>query len=340
MSVSDNQENVPLAFALVIGAGVSTGLGAAVVFFPSLVMIASRRVLGASLGFSAGVMIYVSFVEIFRKAVIAFQVGGHTENEGTIYTTICFFGGVLLMMALNQVVALLLGDINTRNHPGPVSPTPVARTMNESDSREDDIEQPTTVEIDGMEVEIEDDFEDNLPLPDQPAAEHQDGEASKEADMDEEERKKLVKMGMNTALAIGLHNFPEGLATFVAAVADPAVGTVLAVAIAIHNIPEGLCVALPIYYATGSRLKAFLWALSSGASEVVAALLGWAVLASAMDSVTYGILYGVVAGMMTIISVRELLPTAHHYDPEDTVVSYAFISGMVLMALSLVLFLV
>merc|ERR1711935_567266 len=119
---------------------------------------------------------------------------------------------------------------------------------------------------------------------------------------------------------------------------DPSVGAVLAIAIAIHDIPEGLCVALPIYYATGSRMKAFLWALLSGASEIVAALLGWAVLSTAVNESTYAILFGLVSGMMVIISVRELLPTAHHYDPEDTVVTYSFIGGMLLMSLSLVMF--
>jgi len=339
MVAVDNSENVPIAIALVIGAGISTGLGAAVVFFPSLVMIASRRVLGASLGFSAGVMTYVSFVEILQKSVIAFEDGGYDENKARIYASGCFFGGVLLMLLLHKIVAVLLGGNHAHRQPGPVSPTPVAQTTRESDSGEEEEQKPETVEIDGMEVEVDDDFEDNLPLPNQ-ANNENDAESKEEDEMEEEERKKLVKMGMNTALAIGLHNFPEGLATFVAAVNDPTVGLVLAVAIAIHNIPEGLCVALPIYYATGSRLKAFLWALSSGASEIVAALLGWLILASVVDDVTYAILFGLVAGMMVIISMQELLPTAHHYDPEDTVVSNCFIAGMMLMALSLVLFLV
>lgn len=152
------------------------------------------------------------------------------------------------------------------------------------------------------------------------------------------EKEKLIKMGINTAIAIGLHNFPEGLATFVSALNDPKVGAVLAVAIGIHNIPEGLCVALPIYYATGNRWKAFGWALVSGISEPFAALLGWAVLANSFSNVMYAILFGGVAGMMVIISSRELLPTAHRYDPEDTVVTFSFIAGMVIMALSLVLF--
>jgi zinc transporter, ZIP family len=137
-----------------------------------------------------------------------------------------------------------------------------------------------------------------------------------------------------------LHNFPEGLATFVAALDNPKVGAVLAVAIGIHNIPEGLCVALPVYYATGSRVKAFSWALLSGASEPFAALLGWAVLANTFSHQVYAILFGLVAGMMVIISTRELLPTAHRYNPNDTVVTMSFIIGMLVMALSLVLFLV
>jgi len=153
-----------------------------------------------------------------------------------------------------------------------------------------------------------------------------------------EENQRLHKMGLNTAIAIGLHNFPEGLATFVAALQDPKVGAILAVAIAIHNIPEGLCVALPIYYASGSRVKGFLWALLSGASEFVAALLGWAILASVFSENTYAILFGLVAGMMIMISIKELLPTAHIYDEKDTVVTYSFIVGMIVMALSLCLF--
>lgn len=154
----------------------------------------------------------------------------------------------------------------------------------------------------------------------------------------EHDKAKLMRMSINTAIAIGLHNFPEGLATFVATVNDPRVGTVLAIAIAIHNIPEGLCVAMPIYYATGKRWNAFAWACLSGASEPIAALLGWAILANSFGDTLYAVLFGMVGGMMVIISVRELLPTAYRYDTEDCVVTYSFIGGMMVMAFSLVLF--
>ena len=150
----------------------------------------------------------------------------------------------------------------------------------------------------------------------------------------------LQKMGLLTALAIGIHNLPEGLATFIAALADPLNGVAIAVAIALHNIPEGVCVAMPVYYATGNKLQAFGWAILSGIAEPFAALLGWAVLANSFSDLIYGVLFGLVAGMMVIISSRELLPTAHRYDPEDSVVTYSFMVGMAIMALSLVLFLI
>ena len=153
------------------------------------------------------------------------------------------------------------------------------------------------------------------------------------------DNQKLVRMGVMTAVAIGIHNFPEGLATFVAALSDPSVGLALAVAIAIHNIPEGLCVAIPVYYATGNRWKAFGWALLSGVSEPIGAALGWLVLKDIMSELVYGILFGVVAGMMVNITIHELIPTAVRYDPADKVTTNSIIAGMAIMALSLTLFL-
>jgi ZIP family zinc transporter len=148
-------------------------------------------------------------------------------------------------------------------------------------------------------------------------------------------------MGLSTAAAIGIHNFPEGLATFVATLVDTNVGATLAVAIAIHNIPEGLCVALPIYYASGSRLKGFMWALLSGISEPIGALIGYGIIKSTgddMNQAVYGTLFGVVAGMMIMIVILELLPTAYRYDPTDTCVTNSLVIGMFVMAASLCLF--
>ena len=189
-------------------------------------------------------------------------------------------------------------------------------------------------------------------------------DAEKDQHETDEHNRELLKTGINTAIAIGtsgrrtlstrtrrllysqicplshaaLHNFPEGLATFVASLSDPKVGGVLAVAIAIHNIPMGLCVALPIYYATGHKWKAFTWACLAASTEPIAALLGWAVLANRASDTMFGVLFGLTAGMLAIISARELLPTAHRYDPEDSVVTFSFMGGMFVMALSLNLF--
>ena len=153
------------------------------------------------------------------------------------------------------------------------------------------------------------------------------------------EAKQLKNMGVLTAIAIGLHNFPEGLATFVAALEDTKLGAALAVAIAIHNIPEGICVAMPIYYATGSKWKGFWWSFVSGLTEPVGALVGYGVLkGNDMSPAAFGSLFALVAGMMVFISVKELIPTALKYDPHDEVVTTYVFVGMALMALSLVLF--
>ena len=133
-------------------------------------------------------------------------------------------------------------------------------------------------------------------------------------------------------------NFPEGLATYVATVEDASVGASVAIAIGIHNIPEGICVAMPIYYATGSRVKAFIWATLSGLTELVGAFFGWLILQKVITPAVYAILFGIVAGMMVYISLKELLPAAHRYDPDDKVTTYFLVIGMFIMAASLVLF--
>lgn len=149
--------------------------------------------------------------------------------------------------------------------------------------------------------------------------------------------KKLYRMGMFTALAIAIHNFPEGLATFVAALKDVKLGMAIAVAIAIHNIPEGVAISIPIYYATGNRKKAFFYSFLSGLAEPVGALIGYAIVFSFLSDIVFGILFASVAGIMVFISLDELLPTAREYG-EHHLEAYGLVAGMMLMALSLLLF--
>jgi ZIP family zinc transporter len=150
---------------------------------------------------------------------------------------------------------------------------------------------------------------------------------------------KLARMGVFTALAIAIHNFPEGLATFTAALSDPSLGIAIAVAIAIHNIPEGIAVSVPVYYATGNRKKAFWLSFMSGLAEPVGAIIGYLILMPFLgdSNVLMGIIFAAVAGIMVFISLDELLPAAREYG-EHHLSIYGLVSGMLVMALSLMLF--
>jgi ZIP family zinc transporter len=144
-------------------------------------------------------------------------------------------------------------------------------------------------------------------------------------------------MGLFTALAIAIHNFPEGLATFASALTDTNLGIAIAVAIAIHNIPEGIAVSIPIYYATGNKRKAFFYSFLSGLAEPVGALIGYAILFTFFNDVVFGILFASVAGIMVFISLDELLPAAREYG-ESHLAVYGLIAGMIVMAISLLMF--
>ncbi|MFW5744696.1 MAG: zinc transporter ZupT, partial [bacterium] len=147
----------------------------------------------------------------------------------------------------------------------------------------------------------------------------------------------LMRMGLFSALAIGIHNFPEGLATFMGALSDPALGISITVAIAIHNIPEGIAVSMPIYYATGSRRRAFVYSSLSGFAEPIGALVGYFLLRQIFGESMFGFTFAAVAGIMVYISLDELLPTAEEYGQHHLAI-FGLIAGMVVMATSLVLF--
>jgi len=299
----DVDEHAALAFGLVICAGAATGIGAASVFFKQLVELASKKVLAVGIGISAGVMLMVSFVEIIIKSHLAFMDAGYEDGAAFAFALLAFFVGIVFMKLLNALVHLL---------------------------DRDDLHHCPTVEVSVK------DLESSAVDAATPTNEAQEAEKAEKSAI-----QKLERMGLNTALAIGLHNLPEGLATFIATLGDPTVGITLAVAIAIHNIPEGLCVALPVYYAKGRRFTAFLWGILSGLSEPVGAIIGYLIIkfsGNDLDQTVYGVLFGLVAGMMVAIVLYELVPTAHRYDPEDKVATNSCVAGMAIMALSLILF--
>ena len=150
------------------------------------------------------------------------------------------------------------------------------------------------------------------------------------------EDRKLMRMGMFTALAIAIHNFPEGIATFMAAIQSPALGIPIAIAIAIHNIPEGIAVSVPVYFATGNRKKAFWYSFSSGLAEPVGAMIGYLILMPFLNNLIFGYIFACVAGIMVFISLDELLPSAREYGRHHLSI-YGLILGMAVMALSLLL---
>jgi ZIP family zinc transporter len=151
------------------------------------------------------------------------------------------------------------------------------------------------------------------------------------------DQKHLAKIGLLATLAITIHNFPEGMATFFATLDNPSVGASLAIAIAVHNIPEGVSIALPVYYATGSKKMAFLATGISGLAEPVGALIGYLVLAPFLSPFVYGTVFGMIAGAMVFLALDELLPAAKRYASGHETV-YGIVSGMAVLALSLALF--
>lgn len=279
--------NVLFAFALTMFAGLSTGIGSLLAFFTKK---SNTKFLAISLGFSAGVMIYVSMIEIFAKAQHSL-IDSLGQGRGHWVTVIAFFGGMLLIGVIDKLV--------------PSSENP-------------------------HELHSIEELNESHP---------ESGHHAEQIERRKEalKNKKLLRMGMFTALAIAIHNFPEGLATFIAALHEPQIAIPIAAAIAIHNIPEGVAVSVPIYYATGSKKKAFLYSFMSGLAEPVGALVGYLILMPFMSETLMGVVFAMVAGIMVFISLDELLPSAREYG-EHHLSIYGLVAGMVVMAVSLLLF--
>jgi len=263
--------NIWIALGLTAIAGLSTGIGSTIAFFARKT---NTKFLAVSLGFSAGVMIYVSMIEIFFKAQDSLQ-NAMGERNGTIATVVAFFAGMFLIGVIDKLI------------PQKENPHEIKKLEREEESPE--------------------------------------------------RKNKLMRTGLFTALAIAIHNFPEGLATFVSALQEPSLAIPIVVAIAIHNIPEGIAVSVPIYYATGNKKKAFFYSFISGLSELVGAILGYLILLPFMSDLVYGLLFAGVAGIMVFISLDELLPSAREYG-EHHLSIYGLVAGMIVMAVSLILF--
>ncbi|MFM7085802.1 MAG: zinc transporter ZupT [Cyanobium sp.] len=264
------------AFLLTLAAGLSTGIG-------SVIGLLSRgfhpRLLSLSLSFSAGVMLFVSFVEIFPKARQSLEavLGGRLGYGAAL---LAFFAGIGVIALIDRLLP--------EHHLLPVAPF-----------------QAASEEAGPLDSRV------------RPSA-------------------ALMRTGLFTALAIAIHNFPEGLATFVGAIAHPRLGLSIALAIAIHNIPEGLAISAPVYFATRSRRLAFLLSFASGLAEPIGAVVGYLLLRQVFNDVVFGLVFASVAGIMVYICFDELLPTARQHGAHGLMM-VGVLGGMAVMSLSLLL---
>ena len=254
--------NIISAHLLTVFAGLSTGFGSLIALFAKRT---NTKFLSLSLGFSAGVMIYVSMIEIFAKAK-DYLISANGEGIGSWLCVLAFFGGIIIIALIDFFIPSTESDIG-------------AGKSNNA----------------------------------------------------------LNRMGIMTALAIAIHNFPEGMATFTSALKDPYLGSAIAVAIAIHNVPEGIATSLPIYFSTGKRMRAFIISFLSGITEPLGAIIGYLILKPFFNDTVFGLLFSAVAGIMVFISLEELIPMAHEYE-KSKVTIVGVIIGMIIMAVSLMLF--
>jgi ZIP family zinc transporter len=363
-------ERIFTAFLLTLAAGLSTGIGSVVALFAKKT---NTKFLSVSLGFSAGVMTYVSMAEIFAgaQASLAAELGG---RDGLSVAAAAFFGGMIAIALINKAIPLRGGagvkevaasfdkgnserGIHQKKRDTDKSERDINKTECKSKCNTDKNECNTDKSeygINKIECEInktECKIESNTDK-----SEH--GIDKKKRNTDKSERgihkKKrgvklnggetsgifapnLMRSGLLTALALGIHNFPEGLVTFMSALQDIKIAVPIVVAIAIHNIPEGIAVSVPVYYATGNKKKAFGYSFLSGITEPLGALIGYFILMPFLNAAVMGIVCAAVAGIMVFISIDELLPAAREYG-EHNLSIYGFVGGMAVMAFSLILF--
>lgn len=285
-----------MAFTLTSIAGLSTGIGAVFAFFSKR---SNLRMLSVCTGLSAGVMLYISFMELLPNGMRGLAQDGLTERLAAVWSIVAFFGGMGIAFLIDQLV-------------------PEAENPHETHCLEE-------------YAELRD---SHAKTP--PEAQHHVEATQRHA------QSKLMRMGVFTALAIIIHNFPEGLAAFLTALEEPQIGVAVAVAVALHNIPEGISVSVPIYYATGSRLKAFVWSCLSGLAEPLGAFVLWGVLACFYRNPCFtpppfllSVTSAGIAGIMVFISLDELLPASRTYGRgHDSLCGV--VAGMLIMALSLV----
>ncbi|CAF4799059.1 unnamed protein product [Rotaria sp. Silwood1] len=310
------ENRVALAFGLNIAAALSTCIGGIIIFNKKLVYLTNPSSLGISFGVSAGVMIFLALGNILGESVNAFQedLGGKDQQacdkmckgNSKVFATICFINGAAIIFLIDFIIHKISPDIDHELSIDKIDTLP--QTFSQIDTK----------------------YGSNL-------VEIQTSHGKKNDFEDVTTKRTLNHMGILTALAIAIHNIPEGVTTYTGAVKDTKLGIALAIAVALHNIPEGIAVATPIYFATGSKLKAFRWTLISALAEPFGGIIGWLIADDGLNANVNGIMFGLVVGMMVTISIKELIPIAHHFCLSKDNVTYSILFGMCVIAFSFIL---
>ena len=296
------------AFAMSLAAGAATGIGACFVLCTSSL---DRRLLACTMSFSAGVMIYVSLVEVVQVSNEYFAKG-YSSSTAYAFATFAFFAGVALMAVVDAIVHKMFDAIAGDHH----------AHGGDSDGSVDPESPPLCGGSGSGDSELFDD----------------EGGASIRALAHIHERQRLMMMSAVVSTAIVLHNIPEGMATYVASFHSVSAGAPLAIAIAIHNIPEGLAVAMPLLYATGDRRRAIGLGALSGMSEPFGAILASLVANENSSTAAFGGMFGLTGGMMVYVCIAELLPAAWaEKGVSRESLTFAFFAGCAVMASSLVI---
>lgn len=274
-------QNVLISFLLTLFVGLTMGLGS---LFSFLIKDNNKKFLSLALSFSAGIMIYLSFMEILPQGMhlLGDSVSGTRAN---IIVLVSFFGGMIFIAFLEKIVHSMGGH----HHPH------IGEDKDHSHS-------------------------------------HHHSSADEHLD-----KKHLEKLAIMTAISIGIHNLPEGLAIFTAGLKDITIAIPLAIAVILHNIPLSIAISVPIYYSTKSRKKTFVFSTLVGLCQPLGAIIGYALFSNFFSDMLFGILFAIIAGIMVFISLDELLPASQQYEDHHYSV-YGTILGMLVMAVSLMFF--
>lgn len=285
-------EQILIVAALTTLAGLATGIGGALGFF---VRRTNTRALTFLLGLSAGVMIFISFAELFASAQ-ADLAALYGSVRGKLVALAAFFGGIGIAALVDKLVP-----------------------------EEENPHEPHGVEelSDAAAARVRRRFL---------RARSRGGNAERSGNG--VPAGAMRRSGLLFMIAIGVHNFPEGMATFAAGLSGLELGIPIAIAVALHNIPEGITVSVPIFYATGSRRKAFLYSFLAGLAEPVGAAVGMSLLFPFLSPTLLAVLFAAVAGIMVFISFDELLPMSERWGHHHLSI-YGIIVGMLVMGATL-----